>query len=123
LAAICGYRLLIDDRSEDLSADRLKTANFARRALEAAGDDPGILSNTAVALAYLGEDIGTMTALIDRALALNPSFARGWYLSGMLKLWAGQPDLAIERIEAALRLSPRGRIGVSLYVNRRCPFL
>jgi TolB-like protein len=122
LAAICGYRLLIDDRSEDLSADRLKTANFARRALEAAGDDPAILSNAAVALAYLGEDIGTMTTLIDRALALNPSFARGWYLSGMLRLWAGQPDLAIERVEAALRLSRRGRIGVSLYVTGAAHF-
>jgi hypothetical protein len=30
--------------------------------------------------------------LIDRALALNPSFARGWYRSGILRLFAGQPD-------------------------------
>jgi tetratricopeptide (TPR) repeat protein len=63
-----------------------------------------------------------MMALVDRALALNPSFARGWYLSGMLKLWAGQPDLAIERVEAALRLSQRGRIGVSLYVTGAAHF-
>ena len=52
-----------------------------------------------------------MTALADRALVLNPSFARGWHISGLLRLIAGQTDLAIEHIEASLRLSPRPRIG------------
>src|SRR5437879_13322593 len=33
------------------------------------GDDPAVLVNAAQALAYFGEDIGTMTALVDRALA------------------------------------------------------
>ena len=51
------------------------------------------------------------SALIDRALALNPSFARGWYFSGLLRLFAGQPDLAIEHFETSLRLSPRDRSG------------
>jgi tetratricopeptide (TPR) repeat protein len=80
-----------------------------------AGDDPVILANAAHALAYLGEDIGAMIALVDRALALNPSFARGWYISGVLRNWAGHPDIAIEHVEAALRLSPRARIGNSLF--------
>ena len=30
--------------------------------------------------------------------------------------WAGQPDIAIEHLEAALRLSPRARVGHSLNV-------
>ena len=78
-AAICCFRLILDSRSEDPAADRLKGADFARRALEGAGDDPGVLANAAVALAYFGEDIGAMMALVDRALALNPNFARGWH--------------------------------------------
>jgi adenylate cyclase len=106
---LCCQRLLFDDRSEDGEAHRLKGAESARRALEVAGDDPGILADAALALAYFGEDIGTMMALVDRALALNPSFARGWRTSGILRLWAGQPDIAIEHLEAALRLSPRTR--------------
>jgi TolB-like protein len=114
-AANCCFRLLIDGRSEDPSVDRLKGADFARRALEVAGDDPGILVNSAVALAYFGEDIGAMLALVDRALALNPNFARGWHISGLLHLWAGNSDLAIEHNEASLRLSPRARIGHSLF--------
>ena len=84
-AAICCHRLLHDSRSEDREADRMKGADFARRALEVAGDDPGILANSSFALAYFGEDVGAMSALVDRALALNPNFARGWHLSGTLK--------------------------------------
>jgi adenylate cyclase len=52
-----------------------------------------------------------MIALVDRALALNPSFARGWFISGNLRVWAGQPNVAIEHVERSLRLSPGGRIG------------
>jgi tetratricopeptide (TPR) repeat protein len=76
-----------------------------------AGDDPGILANAAQALAYFGEDIRAMMAVVDRALRLNPSFARGWHASGTLRMWAGELDLAIEHLETSLRLSPRARVG------------
>jgi adenylate cyclase len=114
LAAYCCERLVADDRSKDREADARKGADFARRALEMVGDDPGVLGNAAFALAYFGEDIGAMIALIDRALTLNPNYARGWYLSGVLRLMAGQPDITIEHEEAALRLSPRARTGMTL---------
>jgi adenylate cyclase len=84
--------------------------------LEVAGDDPGTLANAAFALAYFGEDIGAMMAFLDRALALNPNFARGWHISGLLRMYAGQPDIAIEHLETGLRLSPRARIGTSLAI-------
>jgi tetratricopeptide (TPR) repeat protein len=115
-----------DGRSEDPAADRLKGTDFARRALEVAGDDPNILANAALALSYFGEDIGAMMALVDRSLALNPSFARGWNISSSLRNWAGQPDIAIEHMETSLRLSPRARVGTALvgigsshFVSRR----
>jgi tetratricopeptide (TPR) repeat protein len=122
-AAHCCIRLFTDGRSEDPAADRLKGANFAQRALQVAGDDPVILANVALALAGFGEDIGAMMALVDRALALNPSFARGWSISGTLRNWAGQPDIAIEHVETSLRLSPRARIGTSLTVSGGAHFL
>jgi adenylate cyclase len=115
-AALCCYRLLLDDRTEDREADAWKGIDFARRALEVAGDDPGTLANAAFALAYFGEDIGAMMAFLDRALALNPNFARGWHISGLLRMYAGQPDIAIEHLETGLRLSPRARIGTSLAI-------
>jgi tetratricopeptide (TPR) repeat protein len=69
-AAICCFRLVVDGRSEDPEGDRLKGMDFARRALEVASDDPGVLVNAAHALAYFGEDIGAMIALVERATAL-----------------------------------------------------
>jgi TolB-like protein/class 3 adenylate cyclase len=113
-AAFCCFRLVTDGRSEDPAADGLKSVDFARRALEVAGDDPSILANAALALSHFGEDIGSLIGLVDRALALNPGFARGWHISGILRIWADQPDIAIEHLEASLRLSPRARIGTSL---------
>jgi TolB-like protein len=126
-AAFCCGRLILDGLcDDDPGAYRLKGADFARRALEVADDDPVILANAAHALAHFGENIDAMMALIDRALALNPNFARGWHVSGIFRLWAGQPDIAIEHAEASLRLSPRGRVGPSLatigyahFVSRR----
>jgi adenylate cyclase len=44
----------------------------------------------------------------------TPSFARGWHLSGIVRLWVGQLDIAIEHFDAAQRLSPRARIGTSM---------
>jgi adenylate cyclase len=122
-AAFCCSRLVRDGRSKDPAADRLKGADFARRALEVAGDDPGILVTAAHALAHFGEDIGAMMALVDRALAFNPNYARGWHISGVLRLMAGQPDIAIEHAEASLRLSPRARVGSSLLAMGEAHFL
>src|SRR5215471_19194566 len=115
-AAICYFRLVFDGRSDDPEADGRRATDLARRALQVAGDDPGALANAVVVLAYFGEDIGAMMALVDRALALNPSFARGWYISGVLRLWAGQLDTAIQHIEASLRFSPRARVGWATHV-------
>jgi TolB-like protein len=122
-AAHCSYRLLLDGRSEDRDAERLKSAEFARRALEVAGDDPAVLVNAADVLAYFGEDIGAILALVERALALSPNFARGWHVSSSLRVWAGQPDIAIEHAEASLRLSPRARVGPSVFLIGAARFL
>jgi TolB-like protein len=115
-ASLCCNRLLIDGRSKDSEADRLKGVDYAHRALEAARDDPGVLAVVAVVLAHFGEDLGAMTALVDRALALNPSFALGWLFSGQIRRWAGELDTAVAHGETALRLNPRGHIHWPLYL-------
>src|SRR5439155_12881200 len=113
-AAICHMRLVMGGWAEEPETTRRNSIELARQALQVGQNDPGILANAAFVLANFGEGIGAMIGLVDRALALNPSFARGWYLSGLLKLWAGQPDLTIEHVETALRLSPRERMGTPL---------
>jgi len=115
-AALCCHRLVIDGRSNDPPADRLKGVDFARRALDTGGDDPEVLAYAALVLASFGEDIGAMTALVDRALALNPNYARGWGISALLRLWADQPDLAVQHVNTALRLSPLDKVNPAFLI-------
>jgi TolB-like protein/Flp pilus assembly protein TadD len=114
--AICHRHLVAEGWAQTPETNSRKAIDFARQALQAAENDPGVLANAALVLAHFGEDIGAMIGLIDRGLALNPSFARGWFLSGQIRLWAGQPDLANEHVETSLRLSPRERMGTPLTI-------
>jgi TolB-like protein len=111
VAARCHCNIYSSGWTNDLEATRHKGIELARRALRVAGDDPFILSNAAIALALFGEDLATAIALVDHSLQLNPSFAIGWHLSGQLRLWGGQYDLAIEHFKTSTRLSPRDRRG------------
>jgi adenylate cyclase len=113
-AAMCHMRLAREGWAKEPETATRKAVDLARRALQVAQDDPGILANAAFVLASFGEEIGAMMGLVDRALTLTPSFARGWFFSGVLRLWAGQPDLSIMHTETSLRLSPRERMGTPL---------
>jgi len=112
-AAVCLRTLTINRWIDAPDAGRRKAVEFTRKALQVTDNDPGVLGNAAIVLAEFGEDIGVPMALVDRALALNPSDARCWYASGVVRLWAGQPDVAISHVETSLRLSPRERTGTS----------
>jgi tetratricopeptide (TPR) repeat protein len=43
---------------------------------------------------------------VERAMALNPNLATAWLLSGWLRAFRGDSDVAIEHFEHAMRLSP-----------------
>jgi adenylate cyclase len=122
-AAYCHARRVIEGWAEDPETSRRKASNLARQALEVGEGDPGVLANAAFVLARFGEDISTMIGLVDRALALNPSYAHGWYVSGILRTFAGEHDLAIEHVETSIRLSPRERMGQPLFVMGMAYFL
>jgi TolB-like protein len=47
-AAMCCYRLCLDGSGTDPEGDRRKGIDFARRALETAGDDPDVIVKTSV---------------------------------------------------------------------------
>ena len=126
-AAFCRMHLDIGGWVHDRETNRRNGVALARESLRAAGDDPGVIANAAQTLGYFGEDMDAAIALIDRSLALNPSFARGWFQSGWLRLNAGKAAIAIEHFEASVRLNPRdvsGRrslvgIGIAHFFNRR----
>ncbi|HEX3882845.1 MAG TPA: winged helix-turn-helix domain-containing protein [Stellaceae bacterium] len=111
-AAICHERLRHDGWSADPEADQRQAIELARRAVRVSPEDPGVLSDAAFVLSFSAdEDMAGILQMIDRALALNPGFARGWYTSAIIFARAGYPDESIERANRALRLSPRERSG------------
>jgi adenylate cyclase len=125
-AAACQCNIYGGGWTNDLEATRDKGIALARRALHVARDDPYVLVTAALALGFFGEDIATALSLADRSLQINPSYARGWYMGGQLRLWAGQYDLAIEYLERVIRLSPREKksglylcIGMGHFFARR----
>ncbi len=105
-AARCyGWRKVnswMTDRVQEIA----EAARLARRAVELGRDDAAVLSAAGFALAYVVGDLDDGAAYIDRALALNPNLAVAWLDSGSARLWLGEPDLAIEHLARAMRLSP-----------------
>jgi len=87
--------------------DPAKTAHeaieLAHQALRFGSDDPETVSRAAYALGLFGEDIDAAIAVIDRSLVLNPSSADAWLRSGLLRLYAGECDHAVEHFEKSLR--------------------
>jgi adenylate cyclase len=63
---------------------------------------------SAFALALVCGQLEEAIALVDRALRLNSNLAIGWASSGWLRVWRGEPDVAIEHLARAMRLSPFG---------------
>jgi TolB-like protein len=114
-AARCQQMIYICGWTNDLGATRAKGIDLARRALCVAADDPYILANAAHALGIFGEDITTAMDLVDRSLKLNPTYARGWFVSGQLRMLAGQYDLGIEHLERVGRLSPNDPARAVMY--------
>ena len=108
-AAHCHRWLEVSGCAKDPQAARRTSMELARRALRSAPDDPHVLALAAFVFGYFDENMDFSLGLIDRCLTLNPRHAQGWYLSGLLRVFAGQPDLAHKHFETYLSLSPRDR--------------
>jgi adenylate cyclase len=74
--------------------------------MELSKEDAAVLTVSGLLLAHMGRDLDNGLALTDRAIALNTNLAAAWYWGGWLKIWAGEPNTAIDRITRAVRLSP-----------------
>ena len=116
LAAHCHQGLEVSRWAEDPKAARHVSIDLARRALRSGPDDPNVLALAGFLLGYWGEDIDVSLSLIDRCLTLNPSHARGWHWSALLRVFAGQPEIAVENFQNYLRLCPRDRMATHLNV-------
>jgi adenylate cyclase len=88
-------------------ADVMETSRLATLAAELGKDDAVALAFAGLALGYVAGDFDRAVTLIDRACDLNLNFAIAWYASGTVRAFrGGEPDLAIDHLTRAMRLSP-----------------
>lgn len=106
MAAWCFSQRTRDGWVTDWSQERAETKRLALRAAELGKDDALALCVAGIALALVVHDLDAGTALIDRAVQLNPNLAIAWYCSAWVRVWLGEPKLAIKHAERAMRLSP-----------------
>jgi TolB-like protein len=79
---------------------------FARLGAELGKDDAVALGLSGIALATVVGNLDDGDDFIERALRLNPNLAIAWHFSGWVKTFFGKPDVAIEHLHTAMRLSP-----------------
>jgi tetratricopeptide (TPR) repeat protein len=102
-------------RGEHREEDRAAAIRHAKAAVAGAGDDATALGIAAFVISLDAHDNATALSLFDRALALSNSniFALG--CSSVTLGWMGKTEIAIERANRALRLSPFDPLNVRPY--------
>ena len=106
MAAWCYVRRKALGWIEDEADESAEATRLARKAVDLGADDPFALCMGAYALALIAREFDDAAAFMDRALATNSNLARAWMLSAWLRVWRGEPDLALEHSAHAMRLSP-----------------
>jgi len=86
--------------------DRLAAVRHSRAAVGHGSDDATALATAAHIIAFDEHDTATALKLFDRALELSNSNVFALSFSAIILAWMGKAELAVERAERALRLSP-----------------
>lgn len=86
--------------------ENAEALRFARRAVAVGKDDAGTLAWAALGLALIGHELEDADAVVEQALTLNPNLAAVWHVGAIVKLWLGEPEVALEREARAMRFSP-----------------
>lgn len=96
------------------SNDIAEAERLVRRAVQLCKEDPVSLSRAGYGLAYVVGDLDRGAALIDRALSMTPNLSDAWRSSAWVRVWLGEPDVAIDNFARAMRLNPRDPLFYSL---------
>ena len=107
MAARCYSQRKISGWVADRESDIAEAAGYAWRAVQIGKNDPVALCTAGIVLAHVVGDLDNGDAMIEQALALNPNWAWAWLFSGWSKNLLGEPEVALDRIHRAMRLSPQ----------------
>lgn len=105
-AAWCHFWRKLNGWMTDRAEEIAEGGRLARLAVELGRNDAVALTRGGHALGHLTGDLDGGIALIDRARLLNPNFAPAWFLGGVLRVFRGERESAIEDLTHAVRLSP-----------------
>jgi adenylate cyclase len=86
--------------------ERAWAIQLSRRAVELDRDDAVILSMATWVEAHLTRGLDAAADLAERAIAINPNLAFAWAASGWVHVWMGKPDIGLQHLLQARRLSP-----------------
>jgi adenylate cyclase len=106
MAALCYSWRKANGWITNPTEDIPETARLARRAVELGKDDAVALCFGGWTIAYVVGDLDAGAAFIDHALVLNPNLAPAWLASGWVRVYLGEPEVAIRHLTQAMRLSP-----------------
>jgi TolB-like protein len=106
MAAWCYVWRAYNGWMADRVKERFEGARLARRAVELGKDDVVALSRGGYGLCFLAGEFDGGLVFVDRALRLSPNLATTWVLSGLLRNFTGETDIAIAHLARAMRLSP-----------------
>jgi TolB-like protein/tetratricopeptide (TPR) repeat protein len=106
MAAWCYVRRKANGWMIERVQESSEATRLARKAVHLGRDDPVALCMGGYALAFVAHEFDDAAAFMDRGLAVNPNLAASWMLSAWLRVWRGEPDLALEHVAHAMRLSP-----------------
>jgi TolB-like protein len=106
MAARCYSQRKTSGWMADRGREIAETKRLARRAGECGKDDAVALSSAGIALAFVVGDLDSGADFTDRALELNPNLAWAWLFGGLVKNMLGEPEVALQRVAHAMRLSP-----------------
>ena len=87
-------------------SDATEGVRHARAALTYGGDDATALAVASLTLLHLGHDFAAASGAVTRALSLNASCATAFYFGAHVNAFSGDPAVAEEYANRALRLSP-----------------
>jgi TolB-like protein/class 3 adenylate cyclase len=104
-AAGC-YVLYISHGQALTSADIAECKRLAQRGAELGKDDAVALAVSGITLATAAGAVEDGADLLDQALRVNANLATAWQFRGWVSILEGNPGVAIEQIETAIRLSP-----------------
>jgi adenylate cyclase len=110
--------------SDNPARDKAFALGFAERAAQTTEPDPLVFTTIGATLSILQVDQARALVFIERALALDPTFAWAWTRQGYALAYSGRPAEGLKSLEHAIVLSPDDPVMFNAYAGiATCHFL